>query len=181
MGLTNLDFWFKEYGAGSDKKCFAIAPLPEYEIDSIRTGQFGGGDAIWSAEVNEDLLRHLSGFAHIYEGIVAGDYGDPVAESAFRIYHRDNELVYHKPECAAADIELKFLLHIVPQNVADLPSNRQESGFDNLDFRFADYGASLVDGCVALVPLPDYGIDSIRTGQFGEGRAVWRVEFSAPQ
>ena len=180
-GIDNLDFWFKEYGAGSDRKCLAIAPLPEYEIDSIRTGQFGGGDAIWSAEVNEDLLRHLSGFVHIYEGIVAGDYGDPVAESAFRIYIRDNELVYHKPECAAADIELKFLLHIVPQNVADLPSNRQESGFDNLDFRFADYGASLVDGCVALVPLPEYGIDSIRTGQFGDGRAVWRVEFAAPQ
>ena len=181
FGFDNLDFEFWEYGARSDDgRCLAIAPLPEYEIDSIRTGQFGVGDAIWSAEVNADLLSYLGGFAHIYEGIVAGDYGDPIAESAFRIYIRDNELVYHKPECAAADIELKFLLHIVPQNVADLPSDRQESGFDNLDFRFADYGASLVDGCVALVPLPEYEIDSIRTGQFGDMGSVWRVEFAAP-
>ena len=180
-GIDNLDFWFWEYGAGSNRKCFAIAPLPEYEIESIRTGQFGDRDPIWSAVVNEDLLRYLGGFAHIYDGIVAGDYGGPVAESAFRIYHRDNALVYHKPECAAADIELKFLLHIVPYDTADLPANRQESGFDNLDFRFADYGASLVSGCVALVPLPEYEIDSIRTGQFGDGRSVWRVEFAAPQ
>ena len=181
-GTDNMNFWLWEHGASSNGECLAIAPLPEYEIDSIRTGQFAGnGGVIWGAVVSEEILRHLSGFVHIYEGIVAGDYGDPVAKSAFRIYHRDNALVYHKPECAATDTELKFLLHIVPQNAADLPSNRQESGFDNMDFRFADYGANLVDGCVALVPLPDYGIDSIRTGQFGDGRAVWRVEFAAPQ
>ena len=181
-GFNNMDFWLWEHGASSDGECLAIAPLPEYEIDSIRTGQFDAdGGMIWSAVVSEEIVRHLIGFVHIYEGIVAGDYGDPVAESAFRIYHRDNELVYHKPECAAADIELKFLLHIVPQNAADLPASRQESGFDNLDFRFADYGASLVDGCVALVPLPEYEIDSIRTGQFGDDGSVWRVEFAAPQ
>ena len=181
-GIDNLDFWFWEYGAGSDRKCFAIAPLPEYEIDSIRTGQFDADRrTIWSAVMNEDLLRYMRGFVHIYEGIAAGDYGDPVAESDFRIYRRDNALVYHKSECAITDTEPKFLLHIIPQDAADLPADRQQSGFDNLDFLFADYGANLVSGCIAVAPLPDYPIERIRTGQFvsGEG-AVWRVEFPSP-
>ena len=181
-GIDSLDFWFWEHGASSDGQCLAIAPLPEYEIDSIRTGQFAAdGGAIWSAVASEEIVRYLSGLVHIHGSIVAQGYGDPVAESAFRIYHRDNALVYHKLECAATDIEPKFLLHIFPQNAADLPSVRQEFGFDNLDFHFADYGANLVDGCVALVPLPEYAIDSIRTGQFGDGESVWRVEFAAPQ
>ncbi len=180
-GIDNLDFWFEEYGAGSNRKCFAIAPLPEYEIESIRTGQFDAdGGTIWSAVVSEERLRYLRGFVDIYEGIAAGNYGVPVAESDFRIYQRDNALVYHKPECAIGDTDPKFLLHIIPQDAADLPSDRQQSGFDNLDFRFADYGARLVSGCVAVVPLPEYEIDSIRTGQFDDGGSVWRVEFDAP-
>ena len=179
-GIDNRDFWFEEYGAGSSRKCFAIAPLPEYEIDSIRTGQFdAAGGTIWSAVVNEERLRYLRGFVDVYEAIAAGAYGVPVIESDFRIYRRDNALVYHKPECAIGDTDPKFLLHIIPQDAADLPSDRRESGFDNLDFRFGDYGASLVGGCVAVVPLPEYAIDSIRTGQFGDEGAVWRVEFDA--
>ncbi len=180
-GFDNLNFWFWEYGASSDGECLAIAPLPEYEIESVSTGQFGdGGGRIWSAAMSDEYARHLSWLAGVYEGVAAGDYGDPVAESAFRIYRGDSELVYHKPECAAADTNLRFLLHIVPRDAAELPANRQEAGFDNLDFQFADYGASLTVGCVAAAPLPEYAIDSIRTGQFDEGGSVWRVEFPGP-
>ena len=180
-GFDNLNFWFWEYGASSGGECLAIAPLPEYEIASVSTGQFGdGGGRIWSAAMSDEYARHLSWLAGVYEGAAAGDYGEPVAESVFRIYRGDSELVYHKPECAAADTDLRFLLHIVPQDAADLPANRQEAGFDNLDFYFADYGASLTVGCVAAAPLPEYAIDSIRTGQFDDGGSVWRVEFPAP-
>ena len=52
-GFENRDFAFAEYGARFPGGCFALAPLPEYRIARIRTGQLarGGPGESWSAEV----------------------------------------------------------------------------------------------------------------------------------
>ena len=52
-GFENRDFAFAEYGARLPGGCFALAPLPEYRIARIRTGQLtpGGPGESWSAEV----------------------------------------------------------------------------------------------------------------------------------
>ena len=51
-GFDNLDFdFFPKRGALFDGKCAARAPLPEYAIASIRTGQFIRGEGeLWSTE-----------------------------------------------------------------------------------------------------------------------------------
>ena len=114
----------------------------------------------------------------MYDGIVAGDYGLPVAQSDVDVYMRGNRLAYLKENCAAGDMDARFFLHIFPSAPANLPADRQESGFANLDFQFADHGARIGDKCVAARELPGYPIERIRTGQFisGEGN-LWRVEF----
>ena len=76
--------------------------------------------------------------------------------------------------CAAADTAADFFLHIIPEDVADLPPERQAAGFANRDFAFAHRGAPFDGHCLAAVPLPDYPIKEIRTGQYLPGQGeVW--------
>ena len=55
FGFDNLDFHFDRYGLQFDNKCLAQLNLPNYDIASIRTGQFITGDdelpVIWMEEV----------------------------------------------------------------------------------------------------------------------------------
>ena len=182
-GFENLDFltagpvYFFMYGGVFDGKCVARRPLPDYPIARVRTGQSAaGGGAEWRVDI--DLTAHTAAQA-TYEGILAGDYGQTVAQSDFDVYLRGNDLAYLKENCVAGDVEERFFLHIFPVDSADLPADWRERGFDNLDFQFADHGAYAGDKCVAMRELPGYAIDRIRTGQFvsGEGR-VWGAEFA---
>ena len=88
-------------------------------------------------------------------------------------------MTYLKSLCSAADVQAQFFLHVVPGNVEDLPADRRQYGFDNLDFHYAG-GAALVFGgrCITKRPLPDYPITRIRTGQFtpDDGK-IWIAEF----
>ena len=67
--------------------------------------------------------------------------------------------------CAHADTEATLFLHLIPGDVADLPAERTQYGFDNLDFHFDDYRIPQRGRCVAVRELPDYAIACIRTGQ----------------
>ena len=115
-----------------------------------------------------------------YESIASGQ---PAARSGFDIYTGEKTVTYLKSPCSAADVQAPFFLHVVPEDVEDLPADRRQYGFDNLDFQYDDYGrhAALVFGgrCIVERPLPDYPIARIRTGQFipGEGH-IWKAEFS---
>ena len=50
-GFDNRDFWFDKRGKASDDWCFAIAPLPRYPIERIRTGQIAAAGNLWRAEI----------------------------------------------------------------------------------------------------------------------------------
>ena len=178
-GFENLDFWFNEHAAFFDGKCVNRQPLPDYAIARIRTGHkatASGGDG-WRADI--DIAARAATQA-THDRILAGDYGQPVAQSDFDMYLRGNTLAYLKETCAEGDTDARFFLHIIPADLADLPSDRRDAGFANLDFHFTDHGARIGDLCVVTRELPDYPIDRIRTGQFvsGEG-AIWRTEFAA--
>ena len=111
-----------------------------------------------------------------YESIASGE---PVARSVFDIYLRENTVSYLKSPCGAADVQAQFFLHVVPEDVEDLPADRRQYGFDNLDFHYAG-GAALAFGgkCITKRALPDYPIVRIRTGQFtpDDGK-IWKAEF----
>ena len=182
FGFENMDFRivgidaFFTHTAYFEGKCVTRLPLPAYAIARISTGQFViGGDVAWRSDI--DLVAHAAARA-LYDSIAAGDYGQPVAQSDFAMYLSGNRLVYLKEPCAAADVDAQFFLHIFPAGPADLPADGLESGFANMDFRFADYGARAGDVCVVERELPGYAIERVRTGQFvsGEGR-VWSAEF----
>ena len=170
-GFDNLDFDFFLNGALFDGKCVASAPLPEYPVVSVRTGQFGPQGEVWSTMFWLNPERYRAAYR-------AAAAGEPVARSVFDLYVTDGQLAYVKEECDQEDMEHRFFLHIVPGRADDLPQKRREHGFDNLDFDFFLNGALFGGKCVASVPLPEYPIVSVRTGQFGPQGEVWRAEFA---
>ncbi len=95
----------------------------------------------------------------------------------FNVYldKNGNRLIYARDDCTPADIIPKFFLHIIPVDPADLPEQRQQYGYDNLDFS-SDAYEFLSDGlCVAKVGLPGYPTATIRTGQYIQGLGqLWR-------
>ena len=112
-----------------------------------------------------------------YQAVTAD--GPPAARALFDIYIRDGVLYYVKEDCAPADAEGIFYLHLFPADAGDLPSDRGEYGFDNRDFKFVWRGGFFDGKCITQVSLPDYPIDRIRTGQYLIGGAtIWQTEIN---
>ena len=90
----------------------------------------------------------------------------PSIRSEFDVHLIENRLIYVKEQCGPDDIDAKIFLHLDPVDADDLPEHRQQHGFDNLDFSFDRHRARLDGICLAQVPLPEYAITAIRTGQY---------------
>ena len=106
--------------------------------------------------------------------------GKRVVRSVWDVYRTGRKLTYFKEPCAPADVQAKFVLHVVPADPADLPAHRKPYGFDNLGFYFDGCGGRVADQCVVIVQLPDYAIGRIRVGQWISERnhTLWEAEFS---
>ncbi len=136
--------------------------------------------------VTAAVLPHAMSSPVRFETIPVSDYlirltggNPPVIRSDWDVYLIENSLIYAKEQCTPEDTEPTFFLHLDPVDVNDLPSHRKQHGFDNLDFAFRAY--RLIEGgvCVARRELPvrDYAIAAVRTGQFtGEGQ-TWKGSF----
>ena len=58
-GFDNLDFHFSRHGFLLDGRCLTVAALPEYDVASIRTGQYVSGEGnVWEARFPLAPLRH---------------------------------------------------------------------------------------------------------------------------
>ncbi len=170
--FDNLDFGFDERGALFDGKCMARVGLPQYDIAGIRIGQVrGDGAAVWSIAHVVQAPKLISAYSSITSN-------EPVARSEFDVYIRGGNLYYVKEPCDGADVQTSFFLHVVPADEDDLPDDRRQHGFDNLDFGFDERGVLFDGKCLAGVGLPQYGIARIVTGQFGGAGRVWEVEFA---
>ena len=112
-----------------------------------------------------------------YAAIAAGE---PVLRAAFDVHLDGRTLHYLRSECSEDDAAPRFFLHIVPADAADLPDERRRSGFDNLDFAFADRGLRFGERCMASILLPEYGAARVRTGQHEGGERLWEGEFALP-
>ena len=159
-GFVNMGFRFADQGADILGECVYERELPDYPIARIRTGQdaaISGGDE-WRMDI--DLAARAASPA-IYDGI---DYDKPAAQSDFNVHMRGGVLTYLKENCAPADARARIFLRIFPADPADLPADRREHGFADLNFQFAAQGADIVGNCVYERELPDYPIARIRTG-----------------
>ena len=167
-GVDNREFPLRYYGVRSGGECSAVYPLPNYPIAAILTGQTGIWEKNLYPPADPNALR---------SAYVALSEVQPNASADFGLYLREGRLVYLREGCVAGDTAASFFLHIIPQNVADLPADRQSAGFANRDFAFERYGGFFDGKCLATVPLPEYPIAAVRTGQYVPGQGeVWAAE-----
>ena len=125
---------------------------------------------------------------------------EPAQRSTFDVYLHGRDLSFLKARCSEEDVRGTFFVHVFPEDMDSLPAARregpegregqegegqegegqegegQEKGFDALDFRFVDHGASFDGRCMASIRLPAYTIASIATGNAG-GQA-WRTQLA---
>ena len=174
--VENLDFEFSEHMKMWDGGCYGRVPLPDYEISRVRTGQWiRGDDRIWDAEFDFYAAEVLNQVQELRR-----NSHDAVSRSSFDIYIGDRELLYVKENgCVTPDDMHPFFLHVFPVDVNDLPAEHRIYEVENLDFEFSEHMKMWDGGCYGRVPLPDYEISRVRTGQWirGDDR-IWDVEFS---
>ena len=105
---------------------------------------------------------------------------EQVVRAGWNVYRTGRRLTYLKEPCAPADVQAKFILHVVPTNSADLRADRQPYDSDNLDFYFYWRGERVGNQCMAIIRLPPYPIRRIHIGQWisEEDRTLWEAEFS---
>ena len=175
LNFDNLDHALRGGSARIDGNCVAAVLLPDYPIASIRTGQFTGDGVYWEADIV--FGEEAPDYAAARRDALAKE---PLARSVYDVHLDGRALTYLRDGCTEAEAEARFFLHVIPADEGDLPPQRREHGFDNLDFALAARGARLDGNCVAVVPLPDYPIASIRTGQYDGTGALWTVEFALP-
>ena len=118
---------------------------------------------------------------HIDE--ITAQAGEPLIRSVFDAHLIGNKLMYVKDACRLDDTNALFFLALYPVNESDLPAERRQHGFDNLDFRFEDQAVRRGERCIAIMPLPRYDIERIYTGQYiqradGSFEHLWEDEIS---
>ena len=172
-GYAIQDFYMPHYGGRPGGDCVAVVALPEYPIAALHTGQEGRWEVeLYPPDDPEPLRAAYAALSEI----------SPAARSVFDLYIQGNQLLYLRETCAAADTAAGFFLHILPAEVADLPAERQAAGFANLDFAFDRWGGLFDGKCLAAIPLPEYPLKEIRTGQFQVERGeLWAAEFAVGQ
>ena len=116
-------------------------------------------------------------YVDAYSVVARGKAARRSSGAGFDVYVNQDTLIYFKRPCGIADVQDRFFLHIFAENVADLPDEFKGNGFENLDFEFKRRGALFEGNCVALVALPRYEYERIRTGQYAiGGGAIWEAK-----
>ncbi len=164
-------FAFRDRGLRYDGACLAAFALPDGAILGVRTGQYGAGGEVWSGAFPLDA----GAWRARHEALAAAA---PALSSAFGVHVEGRTLHYVRESCADADTAARFFLHVTPLDAADLPEERREAGFANLDFAFGDRGLRYEGRCLASVRLPDYGLARVRTGQFEGDARLWEGEIA---
>ena len=114
-----------------------------------------------------------------FETMLARDR-KPALRSNFDVFLTGNGLLYEKQPCLEDDTDARFFLHLIPVDVNDLPDHRRQYKFDALDFDWD--GLTAYGVCWTKVPLPDYDIAHIRTGQQVPGEdAIWEGSFDVAE
>ncbi len=167
--------WFYDH-LQRDYDSLNLRALPGVEI----VAELADGIIVRITPGTWDMATYLANKEALLTAIVT-KAGEPIIRDHYTVYILENRLIYAKDSCSQDDIDDVFFLHLIPVDEHDLPANRQQSGFDNLDFRFTHVVSHMQAGqrCVAIRELPEYAIRSLRTGQWAPGEGpIWEGRFS---
>lgn len=129
---------------------------------------------IWTHGVDpaEDSSWRLSAHEVKMGDIDRNEDNTIIRSSDYSIFLQDGALTYvhNNPELCNEVVEngreTAFFIHLVPFDVNLLPAARIDHRFDNLDFAPREVGEIENGQCVHQLTLPDYEIDTMRTGLY---------------
>ena len=163
---------FHNYPARLGDICIAVIQLPDYAREGdLIISRYAEGEGAGYVFPQWDELHSLSspGLREIIAARRQQQDERPAGAEDFAVFldwdagrHR---LLYAKGDCAPSEYETPVFLHIYPVDAADLPPIDRARGFEHRDFLLPDYGGRVDGECIAAVPLPDYPIAALRTGQ----------------
>ena len=167
--MENRDFLFEDRGLRTDGRCLAIVELPGEGAAAVRTGQGSADESpLWEAAFRLDPERYRSRL----DAIAGGALGEPLASTNFDLYLGENELLYHRERCAAAEVETRFFVHLTP---AGRVPREERDAFGSREFAFGERGVRNDGQCLAIFPLEPRRVATIDTGQQQDGTALWRT------
>ena len=178
---VNEDMYIVWFDGGDwlqhDYGSFHLRALPGVEI----VAELADGIILRVTPGHFDVESYVRNKAASLTAIVTAA-GEPIIRSHYNVYIHDNRAIYAKDSCSQDDMDPIFFLHLIPADENDLPDNRQQYGFDNLDFRFTEAGRQAGQQCLAIRELPKYALRSIRTGQYVPGAGpIWEGRFSVDE
>ena len=181
----NKDFVFTaKHALRKENICLAYRTLPDtYEVAYIKTGQLNAERA------SHSWIAYY--YSPLYRDRLLSEAGEPIIRSFYEVYlHQEKagesagqsnrlRLLYFKPACSQDDNGTRFFMHVIPVSAEDLPEERKEAGYEELDFALEDYGGRYGGDCFAVLDLPEYDILEIRTGQTGSKNSnSWQGSFT---
>ena len=161
-------------------KIIFLQRAPLYCQDNNDAGLIFSHDA---AEVCADISQVIAESDDaIIRSLHVAQFGDPVMRSLYNVYVYDEWLIYVRGSCSQDDLSHRFFLHITPVDANDLAEEHTQHGFNAYDFNASEENISSAlhnNGCIVAIPLPDYDIQHIHTGQVvreegPDGEISWR-------
>ena len=165
----------------------SLAPhaLAEFSLRSKRPGESERtlaqesvyGSVVWAVVEEQPGAERLLA---AYEQAAASA---SVAQGEWDVYlNRERRaLVYVKDPCGQSIENVHFYLFVYPEDLGDLRSWEEADGRADLSFNLYEFGAPLDGICAAAVPLPDYEVAGIRTGQPDPPAWESAFPFAAPE
>lgn len=98
----------------------------------------------------------------------------------FGTFQLDEKIAFYSTNCDDARLDIGFFVHLHPENVADIPAQRQKHGFDNIGFDFDRNGVKYKNLCYTEMSLPGYAVTKYRVGQYSRAtKDLWSTRFAS--
>ncbi len=114
---------------------------------------------LYDSAGTDDLMEF---YRTTYQRVVSGE---PAARSHFDVYLRDGRLFHVREPCVREDVGNGIFVEVVPKDPKALPGRDRRRGFRRGSPLFQYTGVLFEGKCMAILPLPDYPVSGIRTGQ----------------
>lgn len=97
-----------------------------------------------------------------------------IIEDMFKVFLKENTLIFYKQNAKNKDLEGKFFIHLYPKDKNDINIELRKRGYESIEFKFPS--ESLLNGTAKhSISLPDYKVLRMAIGQMGEkNKVIWQ-------
>ena len=123
-----------------------------------------------AAPVRMEILSEDEAVSRLIEN------GRMIISSDYDVYLHKHKVLYVNDQCDPG-MSPSFFTEFTPLDDFDLLIGDRRKGFNSYVFDFDNYARRIGNDCIAILPLPEYGIAKIRTGQFTDKALLWDAVF----